>query len=225
MAVALHVAADDRAVEHVERGEQRGGAVALVVVGHGAGAALLHRQARLGAVERLDLALLVDRQHDGMGRRIDIEADDVVELLGEGRVVGQLEGAPAMRREAVGVPDLHDRGRGDAGRLGHRAPRPVGRLVRRRLERQRDDLGRPLGASGALPGGRVLSRSSPSTPSAMKRSCQRQTQVLDLPVAAMIAEVPRPSAVSRMIRARQTCFCGELAIRDDRLKPIDGPRP
>ena len=37
MAMAWHVAADDRAVEHVERGEQRGGAVAHVVVGHGAG--------------------------------------------------------------------------------------------------------------------------------------------------------------------------------------------
>ena len=29
--------------------------------------------------------------------------------------------------------------------------------------------------------GRVLSRKRPSTPSSMKRSCQRQTQVLDLP--------------------------------------------
>ena len=77
MAMALHVAADDRAVEHVERGEQRRGAVALVVVGHGAGATLLHRQAGLGAVERLDLALLVDREDDGVGGRIDIEADDV----------------------------------------------------------------------------------------------------------------------------------------------------
>ena len=32
--VALHALADHRAVEHVERGEQGGGAVALVVVGH-----------------------------------------------------------------------------------------------------------------------------------------------------------------------------------------------
>ena len=77
MAVALHALADHGAVEHVERGEQGGGAVALVVVGHGAAAALLHRQPRLGAVERLDLALLVDRQHDGMRRRIDVEADDL----------------------------------------------------------------------------------------------------------------------------------------------------
>ena len=54
VAVPLHVPADHGAVEHVQRGEERGGAVPLVVVGHRAGAALLHRQAGLGAVERLD---------------------------------------------------------------------------------------------------------------------------------------------------------------------------
>ena len=75
--VSLHVAADDGAVKDVEGGEQRGCAVAFVVVGHRSGAAWLHRQTRLGAVERLDLALLIDRENDGMGWRIDIEADDV----------------------------------------------------------------------------------------------------------------------------------------------------
>ena len=48
--------------EHVERGEQGGRAVALVVVGHGPAFSGLQRQAGLGAVERLDLALLVDRR-------------------------------------------------------------------------------------------------------------------------------------------------------------------
>src|SRR5450830_975392 len=48
-----------------------------VVMGHGAGATLLHRQARLGTVQRLDLTLLIDGQNHGMGRRIDIEVDDV----------------------------------------------------------------------------------------------------------------------------------------------------
>src|SRR6266480_6364894 len=59
MPVALHVATDDGAVENVEGGEQGGCAVAFVVVGHRPGAARLHRQSRLGAVEGLDLALLV----------------------------------------------------------------------------------------------------------------------------------------------------------------------
>jgi len=73
MPVPLPAAADDRAVEDVERCEQGGRAVALVVVGHGATAARLDRHARLGAVEGLNLALLVDREHHGMGRRIDIQ--------------------------------------------------------------------------------------------------------------------------------------------------------
>ena len=56
MPVAGHAFADDGAVEHVERREQGRGAVALVVMRHRPAAALLHRQARLGAVKGLDLA-------------------------------------------------------------------------------------------------------------------------------------------------------------------------
>ena len=40
----------------------------------------------------------------------------------------------------------------------------------------------------------------------MKRSCQRQTHGFDLPVRRTISTVPQPSAVARMILARQTCF-------------------
>ena len=45
-------------------------------------------------------------------------------------------------------------------------------------------------SSGAMPGGPVLSQRRSSTPSSMKRSCQRQTVVLDLPVFAMMVAVP-----------------------------------
>ena len=57
MAMARHALADYRVVEDIER------AVPDIIVGHRAGPALLHRQTRLGAVERLDLRLLVDRQY------------------------------------------------------------------------------------------------------------------------------------------------------------------
>src|SRR5512147_9600 len=50
-------------------------------------------------------------------------------------------------------------------------------------------------SSGAMRGGRVFSRTRPSTPSTMYRSCQRQTQVFDLPVSRMIAWVPRAAAI------------------------------
>ena len=66
--------------------------------------------------------------------------------------------------------------------------------------------------------GRVLSRSRPSKPSAMKRSCQRQTQVFDVPVWRMISLVPTPSAVKKDNLARQTCFCGAVAVPWPRFK-------
>jgi hypothetical protein len=61
VAVALHAAADDGAVEHAERGEQGGRTVPLVIVGHRLTTPRLDRQPRLSAVERLDLAIFVLR--------------------------------------------------------------------------------------------------------------------------------------------------------------------
>ena len=91
MAMALHVAADHRAVEDVHRGEQRRRAVALIVVRHGSGAALLQRQSGLCAVKRRNSAFFVDRQDDGVCGGIDIEPHDVAQFVDEARIVGQLE--------------------------------------------------------------------------------------------------------------------------------------
>jgi hypothetical protein len=55
----------------------------VVVVRHGLAAPRLDRQAGLSAVERLDLAFFIDRQHHGMVRRIDIEPGDGSELVGK----------------------------------------------------------------------------------------------------------------------------------------------
>ena len=136
--VTLHAAADHGALEHVERGEQGGGAVALVVVGQRAGLAWLDRQTRLGAIERLDLGLLVDRKHDRMLGRGHIEADDVLELGRELRITRALEGAQAMRLQVVRRPDPLHRAQADPGGPGHGAPGPMGRLARRLGTGQRD---------------------------------------------------------------------------------------
>jgi hypothetical protein len=84
----------------------------------------------------------------------------------------------------------------------------MGRFVRRFFYRQSHD---PLGDRGIelrdARGPRLV-----APPSAANRSCQRQTQVLDLPVSRMIAFVPTPSALNSTIRARQTCFCGALRL-------------
>src|SRR5260370_40050575 len=91
-----HAAADHGAVERAERGEQGSGGVALVVVRHGLAAPGLDRQSGLGAVERLDLALFVEREHHGVGRRIDIEPDDVGRFGGKAGIARALKGPQAM---------------------------------------------------------------------------------------------------------------------------------
>lgn len=69
--------AQHSAVLHFEHGEKGGDAAALGVVGHGAAVPGLERQARLGVVKRLDLALFVNRQHDGVHRRSQDEVDHI----------------------------------------------------------------------------------------------------------------------------------------------------
>jgi hypothetical protein len=129
MGVLGHTAANDGAIEDVEGGEQRGRAVALVVVGHGAALAGLQRQAWLGAVESLDLGLFIDRHDDGVSWRAHIEADDIADLGGELRIVGQFEQAPAVRLKAMGAPDALDRTDADADDSGHGRSRPVGHFA------------------------------------------------------------------------------------------------
>ena len=125
MAVALHVLPRHRSVEHVQRREQRGGAVTLVIVRHRRAASLLHRQIRLSAIQRLDLAFLIEQEHHCVCRRSDIEANHLMELLGEDRILRQLELPLATRRKAVDLPDPLDCRGGQAHGLGHRPKRPV----------------------------------------------------------------------------------------------------
>ena len=113
MPVARHALADDGAIEHVEGGKQRRGAVALVVVRHCPAAALLHRQPRLGAVEGLDLALFIDRQHQGLVGRVEVEADNILDLGDEVGIAREFEGFGQMRLEPVRGPDLVHRRRRD----------------------------------------------------------------------------------------------------------------
>ena len=115
---ALHAAADDLAFEDIQGGEHGGGAVALVIVGHGGATSFLHRQTGLGAIEGLDLALLVEAEHHSVGGWIDIEADHLFELLGEFGIVGELERAHPVGLQPVPLPDAPHRGGADPHRLG-----------------------------------------------------------------------------------------------------------
>ena len=140
MAMARHALADDGAVEDIERREQRGRAVADVIMGHRSSPALLDRQARLGAVEGLDLALLVDREHQAVRRRVEIEPDHIAQFGGKRRVLRQLEAPHPVRLQTVRRPDALHRAQRDAARCRHRPAGPMGCLARRLRQGQRDDI-------------------------------------------------------------------------------------
>jgi hypothetical protein len=99
-------------------------------VGHGAGAALLHGQAGMGAVERLDLALLIDAEHQRLVGRIELEPDHVLHLGGEVLIARDFEGLDQVRLEPVRMPYPLDTAVRDARRRGHAAYAPVGRIRR-----------------------------------------------------------------------------------------------
>ncbi len=149
MSMLLHAAADDGAVEDVESGEQCGRAVTLIVVGHGTAFPWLQRQSWLGAVESLDLAFLVDGDHDGMGRRMHVETDDILDFLSEGGIVGFFEGPDAVGLEAAGIPDPLYSAQTDADCLGDGAPRPMRHFTGRLAARQGQDPGHRFWREGS----------------------------------------------------------------------------
>src|SRR5215472_5576148 len=208
MPVPLHAAADDLAFEHVEGGKQRGRAVALVVMRHRPATARFQRQARLRAVERLDLRFLVNAEHDRMGRRMDIEADNVPQLRYKIGVARQLELACPVRLDTCARQI----------RCTELTLIPTALAIIAAVQCVVSPGGAPrvnatvrshtLADNGGMREGRVLSRTRPATPARMNRSCQRHTVTLLVPVRRMISLVPTPSPVSTTICARQTCFCG-----------------
>ncbi len=137
VAMTLHVASDDGASADVKCGEERCCAIAFAIMGHRAEPPLLQRQARLGPVQRLDPGLLINRQDNGVGGRIDIEADNVAQFIDEVGIVGELELPAAMGLKPVRPPDAPDRAGADADRSGHHVRRPVCRLPGRVFQRQR----------------------------------------------------------------------------------------
>jgi hypothetical protein len=89
-------------------------------------------RARLGAVQSLNLPLLVGAQDNGVLGRIQIQADDVFQFLHKLRIVAELEGSHPVRLQPMGAPDAPHAGRANAGGTCHGARGPVrgvGRLL------------------------------------------------------------------------------------------------
>src|SRR5262249_51797905 len=115
-------------------------AVTTVIMSPSLGLALLHGQQGLRAVEGLDLAFLVDAEHDRSVRRVHIQADDIPNLLDEERVVGEFERLRAVGFQPEGPPDPTDAGLRHTGAFGHPPSAPVSGVLGLGLERLGDDL-------------------------------------------------------------------------------------
>jgi len=88
---------------NVESRKQRGGAMANVVVGHTFHISQAHRQHRLGAVQGLNLALLIDTEDQSMVGRVEIQANNIADLFDEERIGREFEAAAAMRLQGEGL--------------------------------------------------------------------------------------------------------------------------
>ena len=149
MAMASVAFADHLAVRHVQRGEQRGGAVADIVMGVAFGVSQSQRQHRLSAIQGLNLALLVDAQHHRIVGRIQIQCRDVSHLLNKEWIAGQLERLAQMRLDSEQVePSLHGALRHLLG-FRHQPNAPGTGIVRLFLQGPVDQLRHPLVIVGA----------------------------------------------------------------------------
>lgn len=89
-------------------------------------------QTRLGALQCLAPLLFITAQHQRLGRRVQIQPDDISELGFKLRVVGQFEGAGQIGLDVVGLPQGMYGARRNLGGPGHGAHAvpgpPLGRL-------------------------------------------------------------------------------------------------
>src|SRR5665213_2321937 len=139
MPMFTHASADHAPIGGVERREKRSGSVAFVIMSHGLTATLFYRQTGLGAIEGLNLTLLIAAQDNGVLRRRKVESHDIFELLGKVSVVGELEGFRPMWFQPMGCPDSTDARGAHANFTRHRLSAPVGGSARFTVEGQFHD--------------------------------------------------------------------------------------
>src|SRR3954470_1079709 len=140
MTVSWHTGPNHRPVQRIECREQSSSPVALVVMGHRATATWHEWQSWLRSVECLNLALLIDREHQGMLGGIQVKTNDIVQLLYELRISAQLERSRQMRLQAVTPPNTANRARAEPRGFGQTAGAPVSSGCRSLLRRLAYDL-------------------------------------------------------------------------------------
>ncbi len=81
MLVLYHAGADDLSIGDIESYEEGCGPIEPVVMGHGLAVSQFQRQARLGAVQRLDLTPFIPREDDAMFCRAPLKTYDIFQLF------------------------------------------------------------------------------------------------------------------------------------------------
>src|SRR3990172_2021395 len=83
VSVTRHAVTYYFSIKHAQSSKQRGCAIAFVIMCLCPAASFFHGQSRLCSVKRLNLALLINTQHQCFIRRIHIQANNVMQFLDE----------------------------------------------------------------------------------------------------------------------------------------------
>ena len=179
--------------------------------------ARLQRQPRLRSLQGVNLALLINTNHEGLVRRIHVQPHDIGQLLDERGIGRQREGADTMRLQAMRDPDPMDRRGTQALGGGHRPQTPLRRAWRRPVQRCLDDL---LFASGGnLPfptsSRRIAPPQASGPPAAQRRRHKRTVSWLVSSCrATCVLGIPR--AANKTMQLRKTNRCGVVPARTQR---------
>src|SRR6516162_9081254 len=140
MAMPLRTLAPHLALQQFQGREQRGRAIALVIMGQGSAASLLHRKPGLRAIQSLDLALFIDAQHHRLLRWIQIQTDHVGQFLQKARIARKLERFHPMRFQIMAAPDVVYRRLAYSQAPGQQAATPLALALGFRLQGGVDDF-------------------------------------------------------------------------------------
>src|ERR1700758_222661 len=121
---------DHRALQNVERSKQSGRSVPLVIMRLSCRQAGPQRKNRLRAVQRLNLAFLIQAEDNRLVRWVDIEPHNVAHFPRKFWVVTEFEGLHSMGLEFVLLPNPLHGSRADSLARCHSPNAPMSGILR-----------------------------------------------------------------------------------------------
>lgn len=93
MAMARQTLSDYFSIQSILGGKQGRGSIAFVIMSQCFRLSVLHRQPRLGTIQRLNLTLFVNTKYQRMLRGTNIQANHIMQFFNKKGIAAQLEGA------------------------------------------------------------------------------------------------------------------------------------